>query len=158
MNRAASRPSRCLIMMLAALAGFTCMGGGAARAARTDGAATQSVPRLAGVWEWTDELNCHESYEYHDDGTGVVSSGGEQSEMIYTIAILPLEGGFFQMNATITHNSGGTDCLGGNEDDAGETYTVYVKFLPDEQSHIVCYQPNLSQCFGPLYRGEPGRH
>ncbi|WP_374339952.1 hypothetical protein [Methyloversatilis sp.] len=124
----------------------------AAQAARVETAGPLAAPQIVGLWSWTDESQCVESYEYRSDGTGRVSSGSEQTDVSYVFSNVPVADDFFELNVTIRKNSGGKDCLGQNADDRGETYRVFVHFRQGEDSHLVCYRPDVTQCFGPLYR------
>jgi hypothetical protein len=148
---------RAAAVVLCTLSGLTGPAG-AATADRGDAALAAGNARLTGVWSWTDMQQCTESYEYRADGSGQVSSGDERTDVRYTLSPEPQEGDFFRLDVTIQHNSGGKDCLGESGDDAGETYTVFVTFQPDENTHLVCYQPDFTRCFGPLRRQPPGAH
>lgn len=121
-------------------------------AARVSSTAQLSAPHLEGLWRWTDESQCVESYEYRSDGSGRVLSGDESTDVDYVFSPVPVADDFFELNVTIRRNSGGKDCLGQNGDDAGETYRVFVYFRQGGDSHLVCYRPDMSQCFGPLQR------
>ncbi|WP_019918596.1 hypothetical protein [Methyloversatilis discipulorum] len=134
------------------LVGAALLAASAAQAARVETAGPLAAPQIVGLWSWTDESQCVESYEYRSDGTGRVSSGNEQTDVSYVFSSVPVADDFFELNVTIRHNSGGKDCLGQNADDSGETYRVFVHFRQGEDSHLVCYRPDVTQCFGPLYR------
>ena len=114
--------------------------------------AASPVPQLAGAWSWTDPAQCSETYEYRLDGSGSVQSGEERSEMAYVFDPKGSDTGFYKLEATILKDHGGTDCAGSKEDDTNRLYTVYVKFNPEGDQHIVCVAPEVKQCFGPLRR------
>lgn len=144
--------SAALYLLLAALSGPT-----ATQAARIDTAGPLRTPQIVGLWRWTDTTDCTESYEYRSDGSGQVVSGNETTDMDYVISRVPVADDFFELSVTIRRNSGGRDCLGQNADDSGETYRVYLRFDLGEDSHLVCYRPDVTQCFGPLHR-QPREH
>jgi hypothetical protein len=114
--------------------------------------AASPVPQLTGAWSWTDPAQCSETYEYRVDGSGSVQSGEERSEMAYVFDPKGSETGFYKLEATILKDHGGTDCAGSKEDDTNKLFTVYVKFNPEGDQHIVCVAPEAKQCFGPLRR------
>lgn len=123
---------------------------GAAHAVPNDGVA--AAPRLAGAWSWTDPQQCSETYEYSSDGSGKVSSGAEKAEMAYIFDPVPVQDGFYKLEATITRDHGGRDCAGSDSNDTDQRYTVFIKFNPTGDQHIVCMEPLLQHCFGPLKR------
>lgn len=142
------RPALPFLLLSIALAG-------SAQAVPHEGGAAS--PHLAGSWSWTDPQQCSETYEYAADGSGKVSSGAEKSEMAYIFDPIPVEDGFYRLEATITRDYGGRDCAGSDSNDTNQRYTVYLKFHPDGNQHIVCMEPALRHCFGPLKRSSPGR-
>jgi hypothetical protein len=86
------------------------------------------------------------------DGSGRVVSGEERSEFAWVLDPKRTDNGFHRLDATIMKDHGGNDCTGSAEDDTNRRHTVYVKFHPDGDQHIVCSRPELEQCFGPLRR------
>lgn len=147
-NSSALRLSAAALCALTALAAHALPADPRAPAARPG-----QPPTLAGSWSWTDPQQCSETYEYAADGSGRVSSGQERAEMAYIFDPVPLKDGFYRLEATITRDNGGTDCAGSASDDTNERYTVYLKFHPDGDQHIVCMEADLKHCFGPLKRG-----
>ncbi|WP_018410729.1 hypothetical protein [Methyloversatilis thermotolerans] len=120
-------------------------------------ASPASPPHLVGSWSWSDPRQCSETYEYADDGSGRVASGEERAEMAYIFDPAPLVNGFHRLDATITRDNGMTDCAGAANDDTRARYTVFIKFSQDGEQHIVCMEPDLEHCFGPLQRQRAGR-
>lgn len=115
------------------------------------------TPALAGVWSWTDPGQCREVYEYRADGLGFILSGEERTEMRYTMGPLDAATGFHTLQVQVLKDHGGADCTGSRQDDSGRAITMYVKFKPEGDQHIVCVTPGLEACFGPLGRSGPGR-
>lgn len=120
-------------------------------------AAPAGPPQLVGSWSWSDPRQCSEIYEYAEDGSGRVASADERAEMAYIFDPAPLRNGFHRLEATITRDNGMTDCAGAANDDTRARYTVFIKFSPDGEQHIVCMEPDLEHCFGPLQRQRAGR-
>jgi hypothetical protein len=147
MRSALTLPACLLTFMLAGVAPALAVPAGSDQA----GAAV-ALPKVPGVWSWTDTAGCSETYTYAADGSGHVTSGEERSEMRYTFDPTPVGIGFFKLEATITKDHGGKDCAGSSEDDTSRLYTVYMKFSLDGDEHIVCLTPEIKQCFGPLQR------
>jgi len=144
-------PSRSL--KFACLLSFSLLAAQTAQAVPADAErAASPVPQLAGAWSWTDPAQCSETYEYRVDGSGSVQSGEERSEMAYVFDPKGSDTGFYKLEATILKDHGGTDCAGSKEDDTNKLYTVYLKFNPEGDQHIVCVAPEVKQCFGPLRR------
>ena len=140
-------------LKLACLLSFGLLAAQTAQAVPADAErAASPVPQLAGAWSWTDPAQCSETYEYRLDGSGSVQSGEERSEMAYVFDPKGSDTGFYKLEATILKDHGGTDCAGSREDDTSRLYTVYVKFNPEGDQHIVCVAPEVKQCFGPLRR------
>lgn len=143
-------PRLCASLIATSL--FACSGAFAVPADSAQPGVSAASPRLAGSWSWTDPQQCSETYEYAADGSGRVSSGDERAEMAYIFDPVPLKDGFYRLQATITKDNGERDCAGAASDDTNERYTVYLKFHPDGDQHIVCMEPELKHCFGPLRR------
>ena len=144
-------------IMSACLFTLSVMGAGAGSAlalpADVNQAETATAsPQIIGVWSWIDTAQCGETYEYSPDGSGRVVSGEERSEFAWVLDPKRTDNGFHRLDATIMKDHGGNDCTGSAEDDTNRRHTVYVKFHPDGDQHIVCSRPELEQCFGPLRR------
>lgn len=135
--------------------GVMSVGAGSALALPADtnqAEAATASPQIVGVWSWTDTAQCSETYEYLPDGSGRVVSGEERSEFAWVLDPKRTDSGFHRLDATIMKDHGGNDCTGSAEDDTNRRHTVYVKFHPEGDQHIVCFKPELEQCFGPLRR------
>lgn len=115
------------------------------------------APSLTGVWRWTDPGQCREVYEYRPDGLGFILSGEERTEMRYTMGPLDAATGFHTLQVTVLKDHGGMDCTGSRQDDTGRAITMYLKFKPEGDQHIVCVTPSLDACFGPLGRSPSPR-
>ncbi len=114
-------------------------------------------PTLTGLWSWTDPGQCREVYEYRPDGLGFILSGEERTEMRYVLGPLDAATGFHALQVTVLKDHGGMDCTGSRQDDSGRAFTMYLKFKPEGDQHIVCVTPSLDACFGPLGRTGPRR-
>lgn len=110
---------------------------------------------LLGKWRFTHQANnCAETYEFRADGTFQIVSDKEVSDGVYRISLRPDENGFFTFVGRNTKVSGAPDCTNtppqaGNLD---VEFTNYVKFHPTAPEHIVCAEPAVERCFGPLER------
>ncbi len=111
-----------------------------------------SAQLLPGVWSWTDPGQCREVYEYRADGLGFILSGEERTEMRYAMGPLDAATGFHTLQVTVLKDHGGMDCTGSRQNDSGREITMYLKFKPEGDQHIVCVTPSLDTCFGPLGR------
>lgn len=113
-----------------------------------------SAHRLYGKWSWTYEKNnCTEVYEYRPDNTSLVTSGEEVGESSFTIADKPDENGFYRMTDKVTKSNGRTGCdaePGGSP--VGDEVTIYIIFHPKKDEMLICLEPSLKACFGPLRR------
>ena len=114
------------------------------------------VPRthpIVGKWEWTlAENKCTETYDYRPDGTVPVASGTEKTDNTYTISASPDANGFFRLTMKVMRDHGGKDCGDDTADSTGQETTNFVLFDPSRTMHIVCMEPKLDRCFGPLKR------
>lgn len=123
--------------------------------ALTLAAAVPAQHPLLGKWTWTRSVNnCTEVYEYRADGTFDVVSGEEVASGTFEISSKPDSKGFYTFTGRTLKTNGKKDC----SDSAvpmpadQKPYTNYIVFHRTEPMHIVCYQPVLEQCFGPLRR------
>lgn len=114
----------------------------------------QSIPpSLLGKWTWTRaQNNCTETYDFRADGNLLVVSGEETSDNIFEMATEADQAGFYRLTITTLRDHGGRDCGDSAADDTGQTIDLYTLFDPSKTTYIVCQQPNLSACFGPLKR------
>lgn len=115
--------------------------------------ATAQVPSLVGEWTWTRSVNsCTEVYDYRADGTFSVSSGEELASGSYEISKAPDDNGFYTLKGRTLKTNGGRDCSdsGTQPTDYEKPYTVYLIFHRTQPLHLVCKEPSLQLCFGPL--------
>lgn len=110
--------------------------------------------RLYGKWSWTySKNNCTEVYDYRSDNTAVVTSGEEEAESRFTIADKPDSIGFYRMTDVVTKSNGRTGCDGEpGGTPIGHEVTIYIFFHPKKDEMLICQQPSLDACFGPLRR------
>ncbi len=110
--------------------------------------------RLHGAWTWTySKNNCKETYRYRSDNTSEVHSGEELAESRFTIADKPDANGFYRMTDVVTKSNGRTGCDGQpGGTPVGDEATMYVIFHPAREEMLICQEPSLSACMGPLRR------
>ena len=127
----------------------------------SDGIAQTPAPighPIIGKWQWTRPQNkCTEVYDFRADGTVPVTSGAEKSDNTYMIASIPDHDGFYRLTMKTTKDYGGRDCADDDSDNTGHESTNYVFFDPTRTMHVVCLEPKLDRCYGPLRRIEEGR-
>lgn len=116
--------------------------------------ATSPTHRLYGKWAWTySKNNCTEVYNYRVDNTAVVTSGEEQAESRFSITEKPDPMGFYRMTDVVTKSNGRTGCDGEpSGTPVGHEVTIYILFHPRKNEMLICQQPLLDTCFGPLQR------
>ena len=108
---------------------------------------------IVGKWTWTRTENaCIEVYDYRADGTVHVESGTEITDNTYSIDPTPDRNGFFKMVLKVVKDYGGKDCADSEEDSTGQEQAVYVLFHTSKPLHVVCRDPDLDTCYGPLRR------
>ena len=108
---------------------------------------------IVGKWTWTRTENaCTEVYDYRADGTVHVESGTEITDNTYSIDPTPDRNGFFKMVLKVVKDYGGKDCADSEEDSTGQEQAVYVLFHTSKPLHVVCRDPDLETCYGPLRR------
>jgi hypothetical protein len=81
-----------------------------------------------------------------------VTSGAEKTDNTYTVAASPDQNGFYRLTMKTTKDHGGRDCADDEDDSTGQESTNYVTFDPSRTTHIVCIEPKVERCFGPLRR------
>lgn len=110
--------------------------------------------RLYGKWAWTYETNnCTEIYEFRSDNTSIVTSGEEVGESRFTITDKPDLNGFYRMTDVVTKSNGRTGCDGEpGGTPVGDEVTIYIIFHPTKGEMLICQDPSLNACFGPLRR------
>ena len=108
---------------------------------------------LIGKWTWTrKQNNCTEVYDFRADGNLLVTSGEEKSENLFELSADADQAGFYRLTITTVHDFGGKDCGESTKDDTGQTIDSFLLFDPSKSAFIICQQPNLSACYGPLNR------
>lgn len=110
--------------------------------------------RLFGKWAWTYSKNsCTEVYDYRPDNTARVTSGEEVAESRFTISDMPDAKGFYRMTDVVTKSNGRTGCDGeAGGTPVGHEVTIYILFHSARDEMLVCQEPSLDSCFGPLRR------
>lgn len=113
-----------------------------------------STHRLYGKWAWTyPKNNCTEVYDYRPDNSSVVTSHEEVGESRFTIASKPDLNGFYRMTDVVTTSNGRTGCDGSpGGAPVGNTITIHILFHPIKDEMLICQEPSLNACFGPLRR------
>jgi hypothetical protein len=114
----------------------------------------RSTHRIYGKWTWTFARNsCTEVYEFRQNNTSVVQSGQELQETRFTISDQPDANGFYRMTDEVTSSNHQTGCDGNpGGTPVGDKATIYVQFHPTGDLMIMCGEPNLNGCIGPLRR------
>jgi hypothetical protein len=108
---------------------------------------------LVGKWQWTRPQNkCTEVYDFRADGTAPVTSGAEKTDNTYSVGVDPDQNGFYRLTMKSTKDYGGKDCGDDESDSTGQESTNYILFDPSKTMHIVCADPKMERCFGPLRR------
>jgi hypothetical protein len=108
---------------------------------------------LIGKWQWTRPVNkCTEVFDFRADGTAPVTSGDEKTENTYSISSSADRNGFYQLNMKTIKDFGGKDCGDDSSDTTGQETTHFVLFEPQRTMHIVCAEPKVGRCYGPLTR------
>lgn len=137
--------------MKATLAALIVYSAAAAAFAHVD---TLPTHRLYGKWSWTyAENNCTEVYNYRADNTAVVTSAEEEAESRFTISDKPDLNGFYRMTDVVTQSNGRRGCDGEpGGTPIGHEVTIHIIFHPKRDEMLICQQPSLDTCFGPLQR------
>ncbi len=109
---------------------------------------------LYGKWSWIyQQNNCTEVYDYRSDNTTLITSGDEQAESSFTISEKPDQNGFYRMTDVTTKSNGLTGCDGqSGGTPVGDTATIYIIFSPTKDEMVICQEPSLNACMGPLRR------
>ncbi len=108
---------------------------------------------LIGKWRWTKPENkCTEVFDFRADGTAPVVSGDEKTENTYTVSSSADRNGFYQLNMKTIKDLGGKDCGDDSSDTTNQETTHFILFEPQKSMHIVCAEPRIGRCYGPLTR------
>jgi hypothetical protein len=112
-----------------------------------------STHPLLGQWQWTDARNgCTEVYDFRPDGTAPVVSGDERTDNTYTVSEAPESTGFYTLTLFTVKDHGGKDCGNDETDNTSMENVVYLLFEPNLTEFIICTEPKVEACFGPLRR------
>lgn len=106
---------------------------------------------IIGTWTHTLPNQCAEVYTFRPDGTDRVTANEEISAGHYEITDKPNADDFYVLTDTIMENNGKKDCMGATMT-IGDKATTYVRFNKDADQMLICYEPSLARCFGPLRR------
>lgn len=108
---------------------------------------------LVGSWRWTRTTNgCTETYAFGADGRVAIASGAERTDNLYTVTERPDADGFYRLDILTLRDRGGRDCGDSTADSAGQTSTAFIRFDAEREHYIVCHEPRIEVCFGPLER------
>ncbi|MFK7965498.1 MAG: hypothetical protein AB8C46_16180 [Burkholderiaceae bacterium] len=140
-----------LIAIVALLSVFGSLG--AATGTKPPEAQSAKPHSIVGKWQWTiEEKQCTETYEYRADGSLSVTSGDEVAEATYDISPQPDSNGFFLLNGTPGTSNGEQDCTDRPAGSKQPAFSVYVVFHPTEPLLLICENPNMDRCLGPMRR------
>lgn len=110
------------------------------------------APTLVGVWEFRmPESRCTETYLFKPNGTSLVTSGQEISEIRYSLRPEPGTQGFYKLEDEVTEVNGRQDCEG-SVTQLGQRSTNFIRFDPSGDLLIMCRDASFSACYGPLMR------
>lgn len=108
---------------------------------------------VIGTWQWTDSRNnCTEVYDFRADGTVPVVSGAERTDNTYTVSDTPDAQGFYTLTMFTVKDHGGKDCGDDETDNTSMENVIYLLFEPKFTEFIICAEPRVDACFGPLRR------
>ncbi len=119
-------------------------------------AADATVPDqhpLTGTWSWTAfGGKCVETFEYRSARTMLTTSGEAIAEWNYTVTPNANDNGFYEVVETSMRHNGKKDCSGDTVGSTGIVNTRFIQFSPARDRMLVCREPSLAACFGPLRR------
>ena len=111
---------------------------------------------ILGKWQWTNARNgCTEVYDFRPDGTAPVTSGAEITENTYPVSEAPDASGFYVLTMFTVKDNGGKDCGDDATDNTSMENVIYLLFEPKFTEFIICVEPKVESCFGPLRRSPP---
>ena len=112
-----------------------------------------AVHPLTGTWSWTAfGGKCVETFQYRSINTMLSTSGEAVSEWNYTVTPNANDKGFYEVVETSMRNNGKKDCSGDTVSDTGLVNIRFVQFSPARDLLLMCKEPSLAACFGPLKR------
>lgn len=127
-------------------------GAGVSHAADAPTAAPGLHP-LAGTWSWTAfGGKCVETFQYRTIGTMLSTSGEAVSDWNYTVTPNANDKGFYEVVETSMRNNAKKDCSGDTVSATGLVNIRFVQFSPARDMILMCREPSLAACFGPLRR------
>jgi hypothetical protein len=108
---------------------------------------------LTGTWSWTAfGSKCVETFEYRSTKTMLSTSGEAIAEWNYTVTPNANDKGFYEVVETSMRHNGKRDCSGDTVDSTGIVNIRFIQFSPARDRMLVCREPSLAACFGPLRR------
>jgi hypothetical protein len=109
---------------------------------------------LYGKWGWVyARNNCQEIYHFRGDNTSAITSAEEVAESHFTVSEKPDANGFYRMTDVVTQTNGLTGCDGTpGGTPVGDTVTLYLLFNSLRSEMLMCQEPSLKACMGPLHR------
>ncbi len=114
---------------------------------------TPGIHPLSGTWSWTAfGGKCVETFQYRSINTMLSTSGDAVSEWNYTVTPNANEKGFYEVVETSMRHNGRKDCSGDTVSDTGIVNIRFVQFSPARDLMLICREPSLAACFGPLRR------
>ena len=141
---------RSLHLILQPLLVLALCSAGVSRAADPPGT-TQNQHPLSGTWSWTAfGGKCVETFQYRTTNTMLNTSGEAVSEWRYTVTPNANDKGFYELVETSVTSNGKKDCSGDTLQDSGVVNIRFVQFSPARDLILICREPSLAACFGPL--------
>lgn len=111
------------------------------------------VHPLSGTWSWTAfGSKCVETFQYRSIHTMLSTSGDAVSEWNYTVTPNANDKGFYEVVETSMRHNGKKDCSGDTVSETGIVNIRFVQFSPARDRMLICREPSLAACFGPLRR------
>ena len=105
-------------------------------------------PALLGTWQLVLPVSkCVETYEYRADGTAHTVSAAEETDTVYEVSATPDAHGYYVLRETIRITNGKPDCSG-QLTPAAKTVTLYL--APLRGGFLLCFDPALLRCVGPM--------
>ena len=104
---------------------------------------------VLGAWDWKPvQGQCPEVHTYNADGTARGESGSEVLQKTYVA--VPIKGGMWKVDATVTASNGGKDCTG-SPTPVGATSTVYIQPL-NGGGYFTCASEDGMSCYGSAHK------
>jgi hypothetical protein len=106
---------------------------------------------IIGTWRF-DMNGCTETHEFLPNGTRNCTSAEEIVQASYTISAEPLQSSFYKITDKVIKDNGKKDCSGSTADKTGDVVTLYVKFNPQRDQIVFCFDESFDRCFGPFLK------